>query len=193
MTRLLNMRVLLQMAAQTLRNPQEGAHLVMGLALPSRVLWLFFALQLVLSAIIKTIVFELFPQEGANLSANTAINLSIAEAVIAVILVFAITYIGRHFKGHGTFDQGLTLVLWLQFILLCMNVVQIGVMLILPPAGQVLTFLALALSFWLLAQFIAALHGFTSLGRIFLGIVLTLMAMAFLFNILFALLGIQVA
>ena len=65
-------------------------------------------------------------------------------------------------------------------------------MMILPPASDVITLFALALFFWLLAQFIAVLHGFTSMGRVFLGIVLSLLALAFVFNILLAVLGIRV-
>lgn len=190
---LLNIRVLLGLARQTLRDPKGGARVVMGLNLPLPVLGQFFLLLLVLSAMLKVVVFGVYARSGQIMPENAAVSLTAAEAIISIGLTFAMFYIGRIFKGQGSLIQAFALVVWLQFILLCLNVVQLGLLFISEPLSQMLTLFALALFFWLLAQFIAALHGFPSLGRIFLGIVLTMMAMAFVFNIIFALLGFQVA
>jgi len=192
MTDLLDIRVLLRMARRTMTNPRGGAQEILDLRLPVPVLWQFFVLQLVISAILKVIVFTFFPTPEVDLGPSAAISFTVVEAVAGVILVLATYQIGRLFGGHGSFAGALAMIVWLQFILLCVNVVQLFVMMILPPAGDVITLLALALFFWLLAQFIAALHGFTSMGRVFLGIVLSLMALAFVFNIVLALLGVPI-
>jgi len=192
MTELLDIRVLLRMVRRTLTDPQGGARAILDLRLPVPVLWQFFLLQLVISAILKVIVFTFFPTPEVDLNPSAAISFTMIEAAMGAILALATYHIGRVFGGKGTFAGALALIVWLQFILLCVNVVQLFVMMILPPAGDVITLLALALFFWLLAQFIAALHGFTSMGRVFLGIVLSLMALAFVFNIVLALLGIRI-
>lgn len=192
MTDLLDIRVLLRMARRTVTDPQGGAREILDLRLPVPVLWQFFLLQLVISAILKVIVFTFFPTPEVDLGPSAAISFTIIEAVVGAILALATYHIGRLFGGQGTFAGALALIVWLQFILLCVNVVQLFVMMILPPASDVITLFALALFFWLLAQFIAVLHGFTSMGRVFLGIVLSLLALAFVFNILLAVLGIRV-
>jgi Yip1-like protein len=192
MTDLLDIRVLLRMARQSVTDPKGGARVILALRLPVPVLWQFFLLQLVLSAILKVIVFAFFPTPEIEMGPTAAISFTMVEAAIGVILALATYHIGRVFGGAGTFAGALALIVWLQFILLCVNVVQLFVMMILPPAGDVITLLALALFFWLLAQFIAALHGFTSMGRVFLGIVLSLMALAFIFNIVLAFMGLRI-
>lgn len=192
MTDLLDIRVLLRMARRTVTDPQGGAREILDLRLPVPVLWQFFLLQLVISAILKVIVFTFFPNPEVSLGPSAAIGFTAVEAAVGAILAVATYHIGRAFGGGGSFAGALALIVWLQFILLCVNVVQLFILVILPPAADVITLLALALFFWLLAQFIAALHGFTSMGRVFLGIVLSLMALAFVFNILLALLGVRI-
>jgi len=192
MTDLLDIRVLLRMARRTVIDPQGGAREILDLRLPVPVLWQFFLLQLVISAILKIVVFTFFPTPEVDLGPSAAVSFTIIEGAVGAILALATYHIGRLFGGRGTFAGALAVVVWLQFILLCVNVAQIFIMMILPPAGDVITLFALALFFWLLAQFIAALHGFTSMGRVFLGIVLSLLALAFVFNILLALIGIRI-
>ena len=131
MTELLDIRVLLRMVRRTLTDPQGGARAILDLRLPVPVLWQFFLLQLVISAILKVIVFTFFPTPEVDLNPSAAISFTMIEAAMGAILALA-TY-------H-----------------------------------------------------IAALHGFTSMGRVFLGIVLSLMALAFVFNIVLALLGIRI-
>lgn len=192
MTGLLNPAVLLRLARQTVSDPKGGAAFILGLRLPMPVLWQFYLLQLVLSAILKIVVFEIHPDPDAMLNGSTAITFTIVEGVIGLVLTALITQVGQRFGGTGDFAGALALVVWLQFILLLVSLVQLGVLLIVPPAADVITLFALALFFWLLAQFIQTLHGFTSIGRVFLGIALSLLALAFVFNILLAILGIRV-
>ncbi|NPD21067.1 YIP1 family protein [Alterinioella nitratireducens] len=192
MNGLLNPVVLLRLARQTISDPKGGAAFILGLRLPMPVLWQFFLLQLVLSAILKIIVFEVYPDPEAAMSSATAISFTIVEGIIGIVLTVMITQVGQRFGGTGDFAGALALVVWLQFILLLVSLVQLVVLMIVPPAADVITLFALALFFWLLAQFIQALHGFTSIGRVFLGIALSLMALAFVFNILLGVLGIRV-
>jgi hypothetical protein len=63
-------------------------------------------------------------------------------------------------------------------------------MLVIPPVAGLITILAMGLFFWLLVNFIAALHSFTSLGMIFVATILTAFGIIFALSLILTLLGI---
>jgi hypothetical protein len=111
--------------------------------------------------------------------------------MVGLMVAFGAHRIGQLFGGKGSFDQALTLVIWAQFILLVLSVVQILVLLVLPPLSDIITMLALALFFWLMVNFVTELHGFTSPGLVFVGILFSLMGLAILLSILFSAMGLR--
>ncbi len=193
MTFLLNLPTLLRLARRSVSTPREGARMMMDLDIPRGILIQFYLLELVFSAILKTVVYAMVPApDGIAIPPDAAISLTIVEAVIGIAVAFAAYRVGRAFGGTGSFDQSLTLVVWAQFILLCFSAVQVVAMLLLPPFTDILMLVGLALFFWLAVHFVAELHGFQSLGLVFGGIILSLLGMTVLMAILFSAMGLRI-
>ena len=84
------------------------------------------------------------------------------------------------------------LIAWLQFIMVCIQVVQTALMLIVPPFASLLGIAGLVLFMWLLTNFIAVIHGFRSLGQVFVMILVSLFVLAFVLSILLSIAGVTV-
>jgi hypothetical protein len=194
MTHLMSMGNLLRMARDTVTNPREGAETVLALGLPRQALWLSFALVVVLSMMLGDILYLLagMPDDGALTGplAGSPLAAGLLQGAFLFLMAHAITLIGRAFGGMGRFEEALTLVVWLQFIIICVQVVQLLAVLLVPPMAGLVTLLAIGLFFWLLVNFIASVHGFTSLGMVFVMTVLSGFTILFLLSLILTLLGV---
>lgn len=189
---LLDPVALLRLARQSVSDPRGGARAMLALDLPRPVLLQFYLLLQVLSAMVKVVYFAIAPEpEGVEIPPGASISFTLFEAMVGLIAAFAAYRIGRAFGGRGTFDQALTLVIWAQFILFLVNIVQLGVLLVLPPMVDLINIAAIALFFWLMVHFVSELHDFKSPGLVFVGILLSLFALAILLSILFSAMGLR--
>ena len=192
MSELLHLPSLLRMAKATLTYPREGARHIMGMALPRGILMQFYLLELVFSAMSSIIFLSLAPMpDGMAIPAETAVIYTAFEGMVGLIIAFGAFRIGQAFGGYGSFEQAFALVIWAQFILLCFSVLQLVALFVLPPLTDVISIAALALFFWLMVNFVAELHGFTSLGLVFAGIIVSLLGLAILLSILFSAMGLS--
>ncbi|MDG4648897.1 Yip1 family protein [Roseibacterium sp. SDUM158017] len=177
MTDIGTLRHLLRLARDTVANPREGATTVLSFAPQRQALWLMFALVVVTSMMMGEIVALLttMPADGPMTGpfVQSPLALGLVQAGFLFLMIHAIHHIGRFFGGTGSLEEAALLVIWLQFIFICVQVVQIVAIVIVPPVAGLVTILAIGLFFWLLVNFIAVLHGFTSLGLVF---VVTLLA-----------------
>ena len=193
MSHIISLGPLLRMARDTVANPREGAETVLALGLPRRALWLAFALVIVLSMLLGDILYLLagLPQGGPLTGPMGAspVVMGGLQAGFLYLMAHAITQIGRLFGGTGRFEEALALIIWLQFIFLCVQVVQLIALVALPPVAGLITILALGLFLWLLVNFIAALHGFTSLGMVAVMTILSAFALLFALSLVLTLLG----
>jgi len=189
---LLSPVALLRLARDSVSNPRDGARDMMALDLPRPVVLQFYLLLQVLSAMVKVLsaMVKVNP-EGVELPPGASISFTMFEAVIGLVGAYAAYRIGRAFGGGGTFDQALTLVTWAQFILFLVNIVQLGVLLILPPLVDLINIAAIALFFWLMVNFVSELHGFKSPGLVFVGILLSIFALVILLSIAFSAVGLR--
>lgn len=194
MTHLMNMGNLLRMARDTVSNPREGAETVLALGLPKQALWLAFALVVVLSMLLGDLLYLLadLPRDGAMtgpLGASPLV-MGLMQGAFLFLMAHAVTHVGRLFGGTGRFDEALALIVWLQFIFLCVQVLQLAAVLVIPPMAGLITMLAVGLFFWLLVNFIATLHGFTSLGMVLVMTILSGFTILFVLSLILTLLGV---
>lgn len=196
MTDILTLGNLLRLARETVSNPQEGAATVLSFAPARQALWLMFALVVVLSLILREFVavFTDFPPDGPIMGPmqSSPFVLGLVMAGFLFLTIHAVHRIGLFFGGTGSFEESALLVIWLQFILICIQVIQIATLFILPPLAGLVTILAIALYVWLLVNFIAVLHGFTSLGMVFVATLLSAFAILFAFSLVLSILGLAV-
>lgn len=192
MSDLLHLPTLLRMGRATLSDPRDAARNIIGLNLPRSILMQFYLLELVLSAMSSVIFLSLAPMpDGMGIPAETAVVYTAFEGMVGLIVAFGAFRIGQAFGGYGSFDQAFALVIWAQFILLCFSVIQLVSIVVMPPLTDVISIAALALFFWLMVNFVAELHGFTSLGLVFAGIIVSLIGLAILLSILFSAMGLS--
>lgn len=186
-------RGLAELMRETLRDPRGGARIVMRLDLPLEARWLALVLMAVGSALLTHLGMSMMmmPEEmGATLALPQPVATALSQLMVLILSAALATWVGRWAGGTGQFADALILIAWLQCVLLVLQVVQMVLMLLVPPLGALLGYAAVALFFWLMTAFVAELHGFRSLGLTFLGVILTVLAAAFVMALfLFPMMG----
>ncbi len=182
-----SLAALLELARYTVQNPRAAARYLLALQLPENARWLMFLLVATASALLMHIGFSLLPRAEQIYLLNamsSPLRSAAMQAAFLLLTVVGIYSIGRWRGGTGSFTDTLLLVSWLQFVLLCLQAVQILALIILPPVAEILGVVGLGLSLWLLTQFVVELHGFSSALRVFLVMIGVLFAAAMMASIL---------
>lgn len=184
------------LARFTVQDPRAAARSLMAMNLPNSARWLMFGLVASGSALLTHVGLNLFPPTDASLMGNafaSPLETALLQAGLLLITVFCIFAVGKWRGGTGNFADALLLISWLQLVLLVLQAAQILAMMIFPPLAEVMAVLGLGLSFWLLSQFIAQLHGFVSGWRVFLSIVAAILVVALVISmVLVAFVGVGV-
>ena len=192
-----NLTDLIKTAWGTVRDPRAGARQIMAVSMPRQSRWEALFLIVVLSVLLTQITLVFTGQSGGIIVGGPGLSAPVAlgmmQLVMLVVMVFSIFLIGRRAGGTGSLDDTILLVTWLQFILICLQVLQTAAFLLVPVVGNILGLAGFALFFWLLANFVTELHGFTSPGRVFVSILLTMVGFAILLSIVLSFLGVEVA
>lgn len=184
---------LMAMVGRSIQSPREGAAEVLAYGVPREALWTIMFLVVVLSVILAEIsalaTSAAAPEILGGLMANP---LAIGALQLAILLatVAAVFGVGRAMGGSGSVEETALLISWLQFIMACIQVVQVVAFVLLAPLGGLIGIAALVLFLWLLTNFVAVLHGFRSLGQVFLMIVVSTFTIAFLLSLVLALFGV---
>lgn len=168
----------------TIRAPQEAAQAVLTLNLPRNVLWLSLALVITLSTLLASAVLLMVPMPEARAGVPMPVVMGIVQAVFLVLVSLGIAVIGARFGGKGDFDGALALMVWLQAVFLVVQSFQIAAIAIgLSVLADIVSLASIPLFFWLMAQFVTVLHGFSSVWKTFWSIIMFLIAFAFLLSL----------
>lgn len=178
----------------TFRDPVTAARSLIEMNWPLSVRWMGLFLAVSVSALLAWLSSQLFPIPEAE--GMPVLSLTAQPLVLAIVQLFAIvlaaslmTGVGRIFGGRGSFEDALLLTVWIEIVLLLVQVVQLGASLILPGLSGILGILAIVLFVWLTVQFTKALHGFTSGGKVLLGLIGTAFIAGFVLSIIAASFG----
>jgi hypothetical protein len=172
---------------RTLQTPRDGARRIMALDLPVSARWLALIVVAAGSAIGTHLSIALMPPEQREMMLSliaSPLRTALLQAGIWAVIAGMIAAGGRMRGGTGSFADALILVVWLQFILLCLQLVQVVAGLVLPVLADLIGLAGLGLMVWLLTNFVAELHGFRSLVTVFAGLVAGAFAMVFVAAIL---------
>lgn len=163
-------------AAQfTLREPKKAARGLIAMNLPMSVRWLALSLVTVLSTLFLLADIKLSPFSDDPMMLrmlDSPLMLAAMQFLVLVVSAYLIARIGKFFQGVGNFDDALLLVLWMQAVLCLVQLFQILAMLTFAPLADLVGFVALFATGWLITNFVAELHGFKSLILVFVGILL---------------------
>lgn len=182
--------------------PQDTARWILSLNLPRRLALLALALVAVLTTFFALGMQQLAKIMAggdpalANLPADPMASLMASPFAFAalqfggmILGAVMIHRVGRLFGGHGTWDQTLPLVAWLQIVMMVLQLAQVLLVLALPILALPVILFAVFSVFFLTAHFTAALHGFASVGKVLGGIILTLVVVSFGLATLFLILS----
>ncbi|MGB5558633.1 MAG: YIP1 family protein [Paracoccaceae bacterium] len=190
----LSLNGLTQAAIHTVKDPKAGARMVLSLDLTRRQRWDMLLLTVVFSAILAKLSVLMSGGEGSDVGvfAASPFTLGFVQLILMLFAVFAVHFVGRRLGGTGDFDGAIIIVAWLQFVMICLQLVQLALLLISPFLAFLVGVAGLVLFFWMLTQFIMELHGFKSATAVFLGIFLGLFAFAIVLSILIGMSGVEV-
>ncbi|RVV99820.1 hypothetical protein EKE94_03875 [Mesobaculum littorinae] len=180
---------------QTLRDPRGTAHGLMQLGLPRPVLWQALIAVSIVSTLIGEAsqwVFDMIAQPVTPLMLPGPLIFAIMQTGLLVVTVWLVLGIGRACGGHGRLEDGMILLTWLEVLRICVQAVQILVLLLSPLLSSLTGAIGLLVMAWVFTHFVAAMHGFTSLIKVFAMIAASFVAAAFVLSILLTLAGVQV-
>jgi len=192
-----DLKTLVIAARDTVQQPRAGARAVMDMGLPITIGALALALMAVVSAALAAVLYAAFPMPPDESSPQIAVleqiltnplQLALVQMLILALGAFLIFRVGKGFGGAGSLPDAVVLLAWLEFILLLLQVVQTFAMVFSPPMSQAIGVLGFVIFVWLLANFTAELHGFSSVFATFLGIIASVIVLSFTAAILIALL-----
>jgi hypothetical protein len=119
----------------------------------------------VLSALFSVLLSRISPATGnpdMDYLMTQPLLLAALQAIGMVIFAMLVTGIGRLFGGTGRLEQILLVFAWLDFLLLVVQMGLLLLMLALPALGGLMFLGVMVLVTWLLASFVAEVHGFRS-------------------------------
>ncbi|TCP63450.1 Yip1-like protein [Rhodovulum bhavnagarense] len=184
---------LIRLARDTVSDPREGARRVLALNLSEGLLWQALVLVVVVSVLLTALGEIAVPAPVDPLlpvfSANPLLT-AVVQGGLLVVMVYAIHFIGRGFGGHGDFAGAMTLTVWLQFIMMLLQVAQTVFLIVFPPLAGLIGMLGIGLFFWLLSHFVTVLHGYASALRTFFGIMASMVGIVFGISLIMSLLGV---
>jgi hypothetical protein len=162
------------LARLCLNDPRAGvrALLAMGVPLPARTAGLL--LVAVGSALLLHLGFLVMPPADDALSrfmSQSPIQTAVVQWLILAATVLGIYRIGRVFGGTGSLPDALLIVVWLQIIMLAVQIVQLFSFILIPFLAGLISLGGFVLFLWLLTSFIAELHGFASRWVVFAGLI----------------------
>lgn len=169
--------------AETLRRPRDAARRLIGSGLAGSVAWTGYGIVVTASAVLAWLSMSATPVATGGVldgPAMTPIGVAAVQAVSILLLAGVATLFGRAAGGTGRFPEALLLAVWLEFILILLQVVQLVVMIVFPFFSVLISMGGMVLFLWLLTNFVAELHGFSSLPKVFFGIVASFLLVGFL-------------
>jgi hypothetical protein len=104
---------------------------------------------------------------------------ALVQLVVQQVTVFLIHFVGKARGGSGRLADALLAVVWLQALMVLLQGVQLLLLVVLPPLAVAASYISPPLFFWYISSFTAEVHQFRSVGRVFVGVVLTLLLLSF--------------
>lgn len=166
---------IVELAIMTLTNPAQAARRLLDMRPGREVLWLAFSLAVVLNGLVQLGIDQLIPlPEGEVAPVPQPIFLSLLRSAGAMMLsVAAFLFVGRLLGGRATFDDILTLTVWLQFLQIAALLITLIIMIALPFLMLMFLLATALISLYVTLHFLNEAHQFGSLAKSFGVIVLS--------------------
>ena len=176
-----------KLVINTIKDPKQVALKISLITLPPVTLWSLVVLVVIISVLLSELANWLLPVKPTQTSLILISSPFLATVILTVlmtVMIFLTFYIGKLFGGTGSIESTISVIVWLQTTMIALQVVQLILIPFLPSLAMILGFFAGILFFWLYVNFILVLHGFTSLGKVFFGVIASMLGVIFLFSLL---------
>lgn len=165
---------ILSLARLSLNDPRGAVRALLGrgVPLPARTAGLL--LVAVSSAMLLHLGFLFLPGTDDPLAlfmSQSPFRTAVIQWLILAATVLFIHQIGRVFGGKGSLTDALLVVVWLQVIMLAVQLAQLLSLLLFSSLAGLVSLAGFVLFFWLLTSFIAELHGFASRWLVLAGVI----------------------
>ena len=185
--------ITVRQAILTVRDPKAGLGSVMAYRLGNRELAEAAALVSILGAIIAALMLAFTPADSDDVMltpARSPMVLALFQIATIFVSAYLLYFVGRLFGGDGTFGACLTASIWLQVILLLVQILQLVLMFIIPFLATLAYLAAILLVVYLSVSFVKEVHGFRSLFAVSAGVIGTMFVLAMVIAFLMAMFGI---
>ncbi|MEX0307628.1 MAG: Yip1 family protein [Ruegeria sp.] len=182
---------LMNMVVLTVSNPSEAARQLLALKLSREALWVALALAVVLNAFLHVLSNTLFPFPDSDLQELTD-SLVVYLAIVGgglVISIAAFYQVGRKMGGTGSFNDIMTVMIWLQFLRVLAQALTMVLLMVMPVLVAILAIGAFLLGLYITVHFIDQAHRFGSPLKALGVLVLSALAIAVIISVLLSLFG----
>lgn len=182
-----------KLVSDSLVSPREAARAVLALGLSRDLLIQAAAAITSLAVILSYLAVVVRPGDVDQVSAAILANPLLGAAVqFGIILIVAVVTarVGVMFGGRGDLDGALTIIVWLNAMLVLIQSVQLAALIFLPPLAALIALATVIWLLWALANFVTELHGFQSPLLVLGGVILTIIVLFFGLAMILAILGV---
>lgn len=178
----------------TLVDPRRGFRAVLDLRPSAEARWLALLLVSVLTVLVMGLA--TYGLTDAQLDPMTRLMRHplvgiVLQSVTLVVVAAAIAGVGQRFGGTARFSDALTAIVWVEVVMLALQVVLIVTSLVMPAVAAILAILSVVIFVRLVTHATALVNGFENLLLVLVGIVVTLLAFSMVIVIVLNLLGIM--
>jgi hypothetical protein len=178
---------LIKLVFTTIRNPRHIAGKIVEMELPDRILWPGVVLVVIVSVLLSELANWLLSFGSVRpglILFNSPFLATFVLTLLMIIMIFLTFYIGKLFGGIGTLKDTIGLVVWLQTTMIVLQVIQLILIPLLPNIAMALGLFAGVIFFWIYVNFILVLHRFHSIGKVFFGVIGSMIGVIFVFSLL---------
>ncbi|GFE66609.1 YIP1 family protein [Litoreibacter roseus] len=191
------LKALTPLTIESIKRPQDAARALQAWDIPREALWTALAAVALMSVIVTKLIVWLTPAGATSQPFPSApVVLAVLVAGGLVITVLCTYYFGRVFGGTGSFDDSMKAVIWLQWVLLVLQVGQVILFLISPGLALLAGLALFLIGIWIFLNFVLVIHDFNSLAMVFFGTLITIVGVSFglaiVASLFAALLGLEV-
>ncbi|SIS92421.1 Yip1 domain-containing protein [Roseivivax lentus] len=180
----------LRLAWQSVLAPRDVARLLLSLRLGHEALLLSAALVLVLNtALVRASAMITPPDPAIAAFVEQPLTFFMGLGGVLAIMALVLTWCGRAVGGTGRIEDVGLMMIWLQGLRV---LVQLAMLVLAPVAATLAAFVSVGaslLGLWLLVNFLAEAHGFASLGKAALVLLLAVTGLALGISFFFTLIG----
>lgn len=171
----------------TFRDPQEAMRRVLSLELGVQTIWTALFLISIVSVLLSKLFEGMLPADVTSSASPLPSAPFVLVTVIwlaIVVLVLCIYFIGQAFGGKGNFEGALRTGVWLQTVMVVLQIGQLALFLISPIFAVLSAYVVMGVAIWLMVNFVTTLHGFQSKLHVLIGLIVSAFGVSFALSLL---------